>query len=174
MKEHVDVIKDSFIDFAGKIHYFVIAAVSRELDNAITFVDYPYPRKLVKGLHLGIAICNPEDKFEEKIGILKAISRARNSCPVMYVTNCGYINDTLVKAFLKQEADFLKANPNIYIKGYNEARERYLKRRAMEDLEENFTVVEKIVVDSVQRDPKFLDNINMYLDWLNKCKKHGK
>ena len=49
----------------------------------------------------------------------------------------------------------------------------------MEGLKENFSEVEKIVVEGVQKDPKFLDNVNTYLAWLNnqnkgKCKKHGK
>lgn len=188
MKEHVDVIKDSFVDYAGRTHYFVIAAVTNSL--ADEFGSAPmvirengsvvsYINSVKKGVRIGISICNPEDQFVEKVGVLKAVSRARNSQPVLYVTDPGYINKTLVEAFLKQEAEYLKSNPDIYIQGYNDSKERYLKRKKMEGLKENFSEVEKIVVEGVQKNPKFLDNVNTYLAWLNnqnkgKCKKHGK
>lgn len=184
MKEHVNVLKDSFVDYAGRTHHFVIAAVTNSLvdeyghsplivqkDASFTCVE--------KGIRIGISICNPEDEFVEKIGVLKAVARARNDQPVLYVTDPGYINETLVEAFLKQEAEYLKSNPDSYIQGYNDSKERYLKRKKMEGLKENFSEVEKIVVEGVQKDPKFLDNVNTYLAWLNnqnkgKCKKHGK
>lgn len=188
MKEHVDVLKDSFIDYTGKTHHFVIAAVTNDLTNNAgesymvsrqNIVTLTYSKNLEKALRIGISICNPEDKFIEKIGVLKAVARARNSDPVLYVTKLGYINKDLVKAFLEREAEYLKSNPDVYIKGYNDCKERYLKRKRMEELKDNFSPVEKIVVEGVQKDPKFLDNVNTYLTWLNnqsknKCKKHGK
>ena len=188
MKEHVNVLKDSFVDYAGKTHHFVIAAVTNDLMNEegqvpliiredCAIVDVVATAK--KGISLGVSICNPEDQFVEKVGVLKAVARARNSEAVLYVTDPGYINKTLVEAFLKQEAEYLKNNPEAYITGYNEAKERYLKNQKMKNLKENFSEVEKIVVEGVQKNPKFLDNVNTYLAWLNnqnkgKCKKHGK
>lgn len=187
MKEHVEVIKDSFTDYAGRTHHFIIAAVTSNLENTeIDNIEFyndkiviTYPKDLTGVLRIGVSICNPEDEFVEKIGVLKAVGRARNSNPVLYVTKLGYINKNLVKAFLEREAEYLKSNPDKYIKGYNECKERYFKRKGMEELKDNFSSVEKIIVESVQKDPKFLDNINIYLTWLNnqnkgKCKKHGK
>ena len=188
MKEHVDVLKDSFVDYAGKTHYFVIAAVTDTLvEEGEQFPLIICPEginancigTIRKGIRIGISICNPEDQFVEKIGVLKAVARARNSTPVLYVTDPGYINKPLVEGFLRQEANYLKSNPDIYIQGYNDSKERYLKRKKMEGLKKNFSEVEKIVVEGVQKDPKFLDNVSTYLAWLNnqnkgKCKKHGK
>ena len=188
MKEHVDVLKDSFVDYAGRTHYFVIAAVTNGLVNENDKLPLVVHQDGInlnclgivkKGIRIGVSICNPEDEFVEKVGVLKAVARARNSQPVLYVTDPGYINETLVKAFLKKEAEYLKSNPDNYIQGYNDSKERYLKKKKMENLKENFTEVEKIVVEGVQKDPKFLDNVNTYLAWLNnqnkgKCKKHGK
>lgn len=183
MKEHVDVIKDSFVDYAGKTHHFVIAAYTREVaDYSIAKVSDFFGLslgKVVKAVSLGISICNPEDEFVEKVGVLKAIARAKNSAPVLYVTDYGYVNKTLIEAFLKQEAEYLKANPATYIKGYDDSKERYLKKQEMSNIEKNFTEVERIVVEGVKKDPKFLDNVNTYLEWLDKqkkskCKKSGK
>lgn len=188
MKERVDVLKDSFVDYAGKTHYFVIAAVTNDLMNEegqVPLIICPdgieanWVGTVEKGIRIGVSICNPEDEFVEKVGVLKAVARARNDQPVLYVTDPGYINKTLVEAFLKQEAEYLKSNPDTYIEGYNDSKERYLKRKKMEGLKENFSEVEKIVVEGVQKDPKFLDNVNTYLNWLNnqnkgKCKKHRK
>lgn len=183
MKEHVDVIKDSFVDYAGKTHHFVIAAYTREIANySIAKVSDFFGLslgKVVKAVSLGISICNPEDEFVEKVGVLKAIARAKNSTPVLYVTDYGYVNKTLIEAFLKQEAEYLKTNPAKYIKGYDDSKERYLKKQEMNNIEKNFTEVERIVVEGVKKDPKFLDNVNTYLEWLDKqekgkCKKSGK
>ena len=188
MKEHVNVLKDSFVDYEGKTHHFVIAAVTNSLSNdegLFPFVvrlgemEYSHINTVEKGICIGISICNPEDEFVEKIGVLKAVSRARNSTPILYVTNPGYINNTLVEAFLKQEAEYLKSNPDFYIRGYKDSEERYLKKKKMEELKENFSEVERIVVEGIQKDPKFLDNVNTYLQWLDnqnrgKCKKHVK
>lgn len=189
MKQYVEVIKDSFVDYAGRTHQFVIAAVCDSFENehsdalmvmqpvgtAFDVVGY-----VEKGIRLGVSICNPEDEFNEKVGTLKAIARAKNSGVAIYASDRGYVNTTLVRALLQQEAEHLKSNPDMYIAGYNDSKARFLKRKSMEELKENFSEVEKIVVDGIKKDPKFLDNVNTYLSWLKnqeqgkKCKKSGK
>lgn len=108
MKEHVNVLKDSFVDYAGRTHHFVVAAVTNGLVNEsgqLPLIICPDGIEancvgtVEKGIRISVSICNPEDEFVEKVG--------------------------------------------------------------------------------VQKDPKFLDNVNTYLAWLNnqnkgKCKKHGK
>lgn len=189
MKPYVEVIKDSFVDYAGKTHHFIIAAVSDNLEK--TYGDIPVvvvpqglcsktPGFAEKGIRIGISICNPEDKFDEKVGTLKAIARAERSGIALYSSDRGYINTTLVRAFLQQEAEYLKNNPEQYIAGYEDSKSRYLKRKSMEEMKENFSSTEKIIVEEVQKNPKFLDNVSTYLAWLKnqengkKCKKSGK
>ena len=189
MKPYVEVIKDSFVDYAGKTHHFIIAAVSDNLGK--TYGDIPVvvvPQGLCsktlgfaeKGIRIGISICNPEDKFDEKVGTLKAIARAERSGIALYASDRGYINTTLVRAFLQQEAEYLKNNPEQYIAGYEDSKSRYLKRKSMEEMKENFSSTEKIIVEEVQKNPKFLDDVSTYLAWLKnqengkKCKKSGK
>lgn len=189
MKQYVEVIKDSFVDYAGRTHHFIIAAVSDSLEgechDALMVVE-PYKAELnvigyvEKGVRIGISICNPEDKFDEKVGTLKAIARAKKSVVVLYATDRDYISTPVVRALLQQKADHLKSNPDMYIEGYNDSKARYLKRKSMEELKENFSEIEKIIVNGVQKDPKYLDNVNTYLTWLKnqkqgkKCKKSGK
>ena len=114
MKEHVNVLKDSFVDYAGRTHHFVVAAVTNGLVNEsgqLPLIICPDGIEancvgtVEKGIRIGVSICNPEDEFVEKVGVLKAVARARNCQPVLYVTDPGYINETLVEAFLKQEAE---------------------------------------------------------------------
>lgn len=196
MKPYIEVIKDSFVDYAGKTHHFIIAAVSKS-SNPLAIINpedllaaqdtqeftkvLTHPLDLTsKGVSIGIAICNPEDEFDEKVGICKAVGRANGANPALYATNNGYINTTLVRAFLQQEAEYLKNNPEKYIAGYQEAKERYLKNKSMEELKDNFSSTEKIIVEEVQKNPEFLNNVNTYLTWLKnqergkKCKKSGK
>lgn len=193
MKEHVEVINDSFVDYAGKTHYFTIAAVSsllprngKELgmdsleDNTVThevaiyIEDYgtdDYLCNVTKALRLGISMCNPTDEFDEKVGALKAIARARENEPSLLSVDPGTINTRVVRALLEQEAEYLKHNPENFIEGYADMRARYEKRKEMEAMAENFSETEKAVVVGIQENPKFLDNAFEYLGWLKNQKK---
>lgn len=193
MKEHVEVINDSFVDYAGKTHYFTIAAVSsllprngKELgmgsyeDNAVTHEvavyveDYgtdDYLCNVTKALRLGISMCNPTDEFNERVGALKAIARARENEPALLSIDPGTINTRVVRALLEQEVEYLKHNPENFIEGYADMKARYEKRKEMEAMAENFSETEKAVVAGIQENPKFLDNALEYLDWLKNQKK---
>lgn len=177
MKQPIaEFIHDSFIDFKGKEHHFVICALSQVLPKKFkdykesiyihpcnkTFDDYEaevyweinsyideyghdYCDEIVKALSLGIAICNPEDKFDLEIGKKIAFEKAKKTCPCMYVTELGYINTTMVQAFLKQEADYLKDNPGKYIKGYKDSHNKYIQELKEEQVCKSLTEAEKAV-----------------------------
>lgn len=178
------VLKDKFVDYAGKEHQFVIAAVKVVLKDADA--GYPLVMKIANGtgealgcvqvgLQVGVSICNPVDKFSEKVGVLKAIARAKNSDVALYATHPGQMSDNLVRTYLSQEAEYIKANPEKYIKGYNDAKARFLKHQEMEKVKENFTDIEKVIVEGVKKDPTYLDNVQKYLNYLdNQTKKCGK
>ena len=168
MKEYIEVLKDSFRDYAGEEHQFILAAVSSIPDDYISSDD---PFGIEKVLKIGLAICNPSDKFDEKIGACTAIGRAKESNPVLYSALSGVINTKMVRALLEQEAEYIKNNPERYIAGYEEAKERYFKRMQIKEIESNFSPIEKIVVEEVKKNSKFLDNVQKYLEY---CQKHSK
>ena len=173
------VLKDKFVDYAGKEHQFIIAATKVTLKD--TDSGYPLVMKISNGtgeslgcvqvgLQIGVSICNPVDKFSEKVGVLKAVARAKNSEIALYAAHPGQMSDNLA-----QEAEYIRENPEKYIKGYNDAKARFLKHQEMEDMKENFTDIEKVIVEGVKKDPAYLDNVQKYLDYLNKqTKKCGK
>ena len=193
MKEHVEVINDSFVDYLGKTHHFTIAAVSSMLPKngeelgvedylqnevyhevGIYIEDYgteDYLCTVTKALRLGVSVCNPADEFNEKAGALKAISRARNSRPVLLSVDPGTINTKVVRALLEQEAEYLKGNPEKLIPGYNDMKTRYEKNKEMEAMVDKFSDVEKTVIKGIQNNPKFLDNAFKYLNWVENQKK---
>lgn len=195
MKEHIEYIIDSFTDYAGKVHHFVLAAVSQNLPTctceleknpsgyecAKVFYDIEeyiedygiseYFGTVKKVLRLGVSICNPTDTFNEKVGINKAIARARNATPTLFATTPGVINSTMVKALLQQEALYLKNSPENYIPGYIDMRDRYLTKQKMEAMKKEFSELENQVVSGLQKDPKFLDNAMQYLEWEQNQKK---
>lgn len=196
MKEHVEVINDSFVDYAGKTHHFTIAAISSLLprngeelemhdyadskvthDVTVYVEDYgtdDYLCNVTKALRLGISMCNPTDEFDEKVGALKAIARARENKPALLSVDPGTINTKVVRALLEQEAEYLKHNPENFIVGYADMKARYEKRKEMEAMAESFSDIEKAVVEGIQSDPKFLDNAFEYLNWLKNQKKGSK
>lgn len=181
------VIKDKFVDYAGKEHQFVIAAVKVGLKEQ--GANYPVVMRIddgvgeglgcvQMGLKIGVSICNPVDSFSEKVGVLKAVARANNSEVTLYVAHPGQMSDAIVHAYLLQEANYVKANPEKYIKGYNDAKARFLKHKEMEKVKENFTDIEKVIVEGAQKDPSYLDNVQKYLDYWKKqggkCEKQKK
>lgn len=123
-KERIEYLVDSFVDANGEERHFVVAAISEMFDTA----DEPNSiidsygcdiHNVTKGLKLGFSICNPTDTFNEKIGITIAVGRARKNAEYALVASKnGYINTKLVKAFLEQEAEYFKSNPEYQIKGY--------------------------------------------------------
>lgn len=73
MKERVEYRIDSFTDYANIERKFIMAAVSQEVDAV--HCDG------VKKLSIGVAICNPEDEFNEEVAFFK-------QCPGKYIA--GY------------------------------------------------------------------------------------
>lgn len=190
MKEHINVLEDMFVDYKGIVHPFTIVAVSQTLPKngkeigeseqywndkvthevAIYLEDYgtvDYLGNVGKVLKLGVAICNPDDEYNEKVGYNKALARARNNAPVLFVNenNLGVINNHVVTALLQQEANYLKENPAKYIKGYKEAEEKYNLRLKMEEMADNFSSLEEDVLDALSNNPHYFDNVTEYLLW---------
>lgn len=154
---------DSFVDFEGKEHKIVACALSQspepepgdrmmvgwvnsenELLTSELICDEVY--RLVT---VGIAICNPEDDFDEEKGKRLAYNKAANieTLPRIYTANKGVITSELVDTFLKQQVRFFKENPETLIRGYKEAEEAYnTTEQAKKDIE-NLTNEEKVVFD---------------------------
>lgn len=118
-KERIETLVDSFTDKNGNVRYFVIAAISIPIESVFYERNVSDIVTIKKGLKIGFSICNPEDKFDENLGKTIAIGRARKSkdC-AMLVSEPGYINTKVVQAFLKQEAEYFKNNPESRIAGY--------------------------------------------------------
>lgn len=166
MKSNViEYLTDSFVDFKGVEHKFVACAVSgtpepyEGMELAISYVDGDYAsfddgQYIQRVVSIGFSVCNPEDTFDEKkgknIAYHKALSNLSN--PILYSPVNGVINKTLVKALLKQECKFSKENPERIIRGYNESRDRYEKRkRTLEEynsLNENERNIVNIAMES--------------------------
>lgn len=194
MKEYIELISDYFVDFQGNRHYFVIAAISEKLPTkvknlydsdyydvkddsnvytevSIAIEDYGSVEcigNVVKTLKIGIAICNPEDEFDEQIGFKKAIARAKKSEPVLYSSSLGAINSDVVKAFLKQESEYFKNNPGKYIKGYDNKKIKYIKNLEMNEKFNKFSKSEKEIISKALENYEFFNDIISYIEWAKK------
>lgn len=186
MKTYTDVIQDSFVDYAGQTHNFVIAAISEGFKEdegpeivGVDGLETEVLGTVIKGVKIGISICNPTDEWNERAGVCRAVARAEEAEYALLSTSRGYINEHVVKALLASEARYIKNNPEQYIPGYAEMKARFLKNKEMEEVQKNFTEVERIVVENLEKDPRFLDNVDKYLTWKanqnkGKCRKGGK
>ena len=163
MKQDIaEYLVDSFVDFKGDVHQVVLCALSQSPesidsdnlmvawsdgetvdDSADIFHD------VFRMVSLGIAICCPADKkvFSEEIGKKIALNRAEKEVPKFVSLFPGVVNTTLVRAFLRQEMEFIKKNPEQFIVGYAEAKERYDKKVNFEKTIENLSEAEATIVE---------------------------
>ena len=173
MKERTQFIHDSFVDYKGKEHHFVICAYSKLLPKTAKEVEGIYLDPdidkdahvstftvsyadsfgcldnydaVVKSVSIGVSICNPEDEFNYVVGCKKAQARAKNSNATLYATKSGMINTTMVTGLLTQEAEYLKNNPDVYIKGYEESKRAYLEKQKKADI---FTALPEQAKDTI-------------------------
>ena len=167
MKQDIaEYLVDSFVDFKGDVHQVVLCALSQSPesidsdnlmvawsdgetvdDSADIFHD------VFRMVSLGIAICCPADKkvFSEEIGKKIALNRAEKEVPKFVSLFPGVVNTTLVRAFLRQEMEFIKKNPEQFIVGYAEAKERYDKKVNFDKTIQNLSEAEATIVEHAMK-----------------------
>lgn len=139
--ERIETYTDVFVDFRGEHHKFMLAAVSMSMEHEESIIsEYVEDSKDWSGYHfedhvvekvlsMGIAVCHPSDEWNEKKAYLTSTGRARKyRNRALYATRAGSINTTMVQAWLRQEAEFLKNNPDELIPGYSDLLKREEKR----------------------------------------------
>ena len=125
MKERVEYRVDSFVDFTGMERKFVMVALSQE-------------------------VCQPEDEFDENMGVQIALGKARKlHNHALYSTDPGLINRGVVNALLDQEVAFFKQCPGKYLKGYDTAKAIYEEGRKMVELEASLSDEERTCLDTL-------------------------
>jgi hypothetical protein len=154
MKEKIVTVISEFTDFHGKVHKFVVAAVSMPVDAEIDIygesevIDWTSAEKAVK---LGVAVCNPVDEYSEEKGKMIAINKARNSSDyALYATLPGMINTAVVNALVAQEVEFIKNNPARVIPGYLDEKEKFEKRQEFAKKLAELTEEEKAIYEAMK------------------------
>ena len=167
MKQDIaEYLVDSFVDFKGDVHQVVLCALSQspesiDSDNLMVAwsdgetVDESADifHDVFRMVSLGIAICCPADKkvFSEEIGKKIALNRAEKEVPKFVSIFPGVVNTTLVRAFLSQEMEFIKKNPEQFIVGYAEAKERYDKKVNFDKTIQNLSEAEATIVEHAMK-----------------------
>ena len=167
MKQDIaEYLVNSFVDFKGDVHLVVLCALSQspepiDSDNLMVAwsdgetVDESADiyHDVFRMVSLGIAICCPADKkvFSEEIGKKIALNRAEKEVPKFVSLSPGVVNTTLVRAFLNQEMEFIKKNPEQFIVGYAEAKERYNKKVNFDKTIQNLSEAEATIVEHAMK-----------------------
>lgn len=146
MKERIQTLVDSFTDYAGTSHKFMIAAVSIQDENWFAeYAESPYRDvNTPKSVRIGVSVCNPTDEWNEDMAREIAVGRARkNTQYALFATRPGMINTALVDALLQQEAKFIRENPSQVIPGYNDSKLKYLRSQELKKMYDALTEDEK-------------------------------
>lgn len=148
MKEVVEYLKDSFVDFNGKVHNFILCAVSRVADDDCELVSNEGIMPIERTLSIGCSICNLNDEYNEELGKKIAYNRAVSEkfAPTIVSTVKGVINSAVVNALLTQEANYIKRDPNCVIRGYNEQAAKVLAKKKAQEIFDALTSEEQTIV----------------------------
>lgn len=123
-KERVQTISGQFTnEETNEVRFYTIAAISEVFGDCYKVCNCDdwdaEDKEVVKGVKLGISICNPIDIYNERLGKEIAIGRARkNSEYALYASKLGYVNSLLIDGLLRQEAEYLEKNPELFIANY--------------------------------------------------------
>lgn len=169
MKQDVaEYLIDSFVDFKGEEHKIVACALSQSPeesedgckltvgwvgDDSYMDIYDPDYSEVCRVVSVGISVCHPTDTFDKERGKANAYNKALHDpkCPTIYTKDRGVAGKTLVKAFLKQEVNYLKENPERIIKGYNKMKASFDKKQALKARIESLSDNEKLVINWQQK-----------------------
>lgn len=143
----VEYLTDKFKDYTGQERDFILAAVSVPLgfkecvyipdvfsekyeDGKVSYYFEDTEMGLEKYLLIGMSIRNAEDKYDEEIGKRIAVGKAlKFKGKQILVSHAGLINTKVVRAFLEQEAEYFKRDPQSYIAGYRNAEKKWKEKQ---------------------------------------------
>ena len=109
-----------------------------------------YDTVLLSHNYFGVSVCQPEDEFDENMGVQIALGKARKlHNHALYSTDPGLINRGVVNALLDQEVAFFKQCPGKYLKGYDTAKAIYEEGRKMVELEASLSDEERTCLDTL-------------------------
>ena len=116
-----------FTDFRGEIREVIFCAVSQDLIGKYVYVSGAYS-EIPKVVRIGVSIRNSEDEFDEELGKIIALGKAKKDKTCvgkLYSTNKGMINTLMIDGLLEQELNYFQNNPGKYIKGYDQQKDKY-------------------------------------------------
>ena len=90
------------------------------------------------------------EHYDEEKGKMIAINKAKqNTDYALYATLPGMINTAVVDALLKQEVEFIKANPGRVIPGYVDEKEKFEVRQAFDKKVAELNDEEKAFLEAI-------------------------
>ena len=147
---------DSFKDFKGVEHKFTVALVIEHIENA--------PKNKIR-LATGVSVCCEKDEWNEETGKMISANRASAKHPESVYSSAlakSLLTDEVIQDALTKEADFVRENPGVFIKGYDQAKKRYLRRQKAEKLWVEMTEEERNLLVKLHEN-KFSDAYNEFV-----------
>lgn len=182
----VEYMTDSFVDFNGVERKIVACALSQTPEpsddgynlcigwtdaEGNTDIDDNDFAPVYRVVTVGIAVCNPVDKYDEEVGKKTAYNKALHDpkCPTIITKDKGVASRALVAAFMRQEVEFTKSNPERIIAGYNRKKERFDKREKIRKEFSKLSEAEQHIVQLAQSGVDILK----YVELAKKAKAIG-
>lgn len=137
------VFTTDFKDFKDEVHIITLVGISRIVEGE-------------RVLQIGYSICNPKDTYDENLAIKIAESRAEVS---LFISDTGIIDNDVVSKILRNKAIYIVKHLDKYIKGYSEAKKRYLLKRSHNELLNSLNDKEKLVFNMAKENPEKVNKV---------------
>lgn len=156
MKKEIASYKlGQFVDFKGVERLIVACAVSMPVkEGLIATWNIPGVEdsfEIVRAISIGIAVYNPEDKFNLTLGKEQAYKKALVGDPCWFVGKGGVITKECIDALLTEKINHFIKNPEIVIKDYNANKAKYEQIQKEKEYIQNASPAEQAVLTLISR-----------------------
>ena len=156
MKKEIASYKlGQFVDFKGVERLIVACAVSMPVkEGLIATWNIPGVEdsfEIVRAISIGIAVYNPEDKFNLTFGKEQAYKKALAGDPCWFVGKGGVITKECIDALLTEKINHFIKNPEIVIKDYNANKAKYEQIQKEKEYIQNASPAEQAVLTLMSR-----------------------
>lgn len=111
--------------------------------------------RITKTLSFGIAVCHPNDEFNEEVGKKIAIEKAQRNNEIrrcIAFSHHGLIDDYMIEYLLSREMKAFENNPGAFLTNYTEDKLAAEYKEVLDNFKKNMTADQKIFVSVLQRE----------------------
>lgn len=171
MKDFINFKLGIIKDFKGEPRLITACLLSDTVEQGMTASwDNNYKVPIIRALRAGVAVYNPADDFNIKVGKEHAYQNALRATPFMFITKGSIIDEAMTNILLDKIIENAGKEPYKVFPNYAVNAKKYKEIKASEDFVNNGDEVVDTVVQLLEDGidvKKILDKVTPYLNALD-------